>query len=211
MLWPLARRAALALGLALWLAPAPAGAAFSERDVADIARIEAYLNDIRSLRARFVQVAPNGGLAEGVLSLQRPGRVRFEYAPPTPFLVVGDGEWLFFYDSQLDQITRVKISMTPLKILLDDRIRFGGRAMVAGVQRSPGVLRVEVLDRKKPDDGAVTLVFSDSPLLLRQWLVTDPRGLVTSIYLNRMEVNLPLDPALFVFIDPNPFRDEGSR
>lgn len=202
--------ALVALALLVML-PAPLDAALDKRDHADIARVEAYLDEIQSLRAKFIQIAPNGQLSEGVFSLQRPGRLRFEYDPPTPILVVGDGKWLLFYDSRLDQLSRIAIDLTPLKVLLAEEIKFDGRVGVAEVERAPGVLRLVVLDRERPGDGAVTLVFSESPLRLRQWLVRDPKGLVTSIYLSRLELNLPLDPGLFEFVDPNPFRDNYTR
>jgi len=202
--------AALALALVL-AAPAAPAAALSERDRADISRAESYLNGIQSIRARFVQVAPNGGLAEGQFVMQRPGRLRFEYAPPSPILVVGDGRYLVFYDSRLDQVSRIALSRTPLKVLLAETINFDGRVGVDRVERTPGVLRLVVLDRERPKDGAVTLVFSVAPLLLRQWLVKDPKGLVTSIYLSQMEVNPELEPELFVFVDPNPDRDLDAR
>ena len=199
---------ALALVLAVVAAPA---AALTERDRADISRVEDYLNRIRSILAKFVQVAPSGRLAEGLFAMQRPGRLRFEYAPPTPILVIGDGRDLVFYDSRLDQVSRIAISMTPLKVLLAETINFEGRVGVDRVERTPGVLRLVVLDRKRPKDGALTLVFSESPLLLRQWLVKDRKGLVTSIYLSEMQVNPELDPELFVFVDPNPDRDLDVR
>jgi outer membrane lipoprotein-sorting protein len=203
--------AAQALALTLALVVAAPAAALSERDRADISRVESYLNRIQSIRARFVQVAPNGGLAEGQFVMQRPGRLRFEYAPPSPILVVGDGRDLVFYDSRLDQVSRIAISMTPLKVLLAETIDFKGRVGVDRVERTPGVLRLVVLDRERPKDGAVTLVFSEAPLLLRQWLVKDPKGLVTSIYLSEMESNPALEPELFVFVDPNPDRDLHTR
>lgn len=208
---PVARRrsrlglAALVAGLLL-AAPSPS-AALSERDEADIGRIAAYLERIRTLRARFLQIAPDGALAEGLFLLKRPGRLRFAYAPPSPILMVADGTWLFFYDSELDQLNRIAIGSTPLSVLLAENIRFDGALVVERVERVPGVLRLVVVDRERPEQGTVTLVFSEPPLSLRQWLVKDGQGLVTTIHLSEVELNPPLDPQLFVFVDPNPFRD----
>ena len=213
---PPAGLAALVMALLLVAAPAPGAAQPSARDEADIARIEAYLEGVRSLRARFLQIAPDGTLAEGLFLLQRPGRLRFAYAPPSPVLMIADGRWLLFYDSELDQLNRIAINSTPLKILLAEDIRFdGGRSdggvTVEIVERAPGVLRLAVVDQDKPERGALTLVFSEAPLMLRQWLVRDAQGLVTTIHLSQIEINPPLDPQLFVFIDPNPFREHERR
>jgi outer membrane lipoprotein-sorting protein len=197
--------------LALVPGAVSAQAALSERDQAAVVRVEAYLNRIQSIRADFIQIAPDGSLSEGTFSLQRPGRVRFEYAPPSPIQIVGDGKWLILYDAELDQVTRVSIDSTPFSVLLAPTIRLGGRVSVQKVEREPGVLRLVVQDQEKPEEGAITLVFSDKPLQLREWLVRDAQGLETTVYLNQVEFNPPLDPELFVFVDPQPFRDVKGR
>ena len=100
------RRTALLSGLAiagLRTMTGPAAAQTFGQDQADLARIEAYLNSIRSLKARFVQTASNGSTASGVALLQRPGKMRFQYDPPTPFLLVANHGFLTFVDSQLNR------------------------------------------------------------------------------------------------------------
>ena len=201
----------LLAALALVLLATPALAALDARDRADVTRIEAYLNGIRTIRAKFVQIAPDGALSEGIFSLWRPGRVRFEYLPPSPLQVVADGSWLFLYDAELDQTTRVDIDSTPLSVLLGDTIRLDGRISVRNVEREPGVLRLVVRDEEKPERGSITLVFSEKPLKFRQWLVLDAQGLETSVYLSQVEFNPALDADIFEFVDPNPFREESDR
>ncbi len=201
----------LLIAVALVLAAPPAWAALDARDQADVRRIEAYLNGIRTIRAKFVQIAPDGELSEGVFSLWRPGRIRFEYLPPSPIQVVADGSWLFLYDAELDQTTRFDIDATPLSVLLGDTIRLDGRISVRNVEREPGVLRLVVRDREKPERGSITLVFSEKPLKFRQWLVLDAQGLETAVYLSQVEFNPALDADIFEFVDPNPFREESER
>jgi outer membrane lipoprotein-sorting protein len=201
----------LLIAVALVLAAPPAWAALDARDRADVRRVEAYLNGIRTIRAKFVQIAPDGELSEGVFSLWRPGRIRFEYLPPSPIQVVADGSWLFLYDAELDQTTRVDIDSTPLSVLLGDTIRLDGRISVRNVEREPGVLRLVVRDEEKPERGSITLVFSEKPLKFRQWLVLDAQGLETAVYLSQVEFNPILDAKIFEFVDPNPFREESDR
>src|SRR5580692_2210490 len=107
--------ALLPLGMAARAAP-PA-AALSAQDQADIARIEAYLNSIRTLKAHFLQVAPNGGISEGTAWLERPGRMRFQYDPPAPFLLIAAHGQLIFHDSSLGQNSNIPLGRTPLGIL----------------------------------------------------------------------------------------------
>lgn len=209
----LPRRLGVPLVLAALLSAAAPAAVIAQptRDSIDLKRVESYLNQARTIRAKFVQVTADGGLSEGTLSLKRPGKVRLEYKPPSPVLVVGDGKWLTFYDSQIDQVTRYAIADTPFKVLLDDEVHLGGKVAVREVKREPGVLQVTVYDRDEPGSGAVSLVFTEAPFVLRQWIVEDPQSNVISIYLNQLELNPELDPALFTFVDPNPFRGVDNR
>ena len=192
----------LLIAVVLGTGPAAAAAALSDLDLADIARAEAYLNSIQTMKARFIQVGPQGGLSEGNFYLRRPGRLRFEYDPPIPVLVVADGTWVVFYDSEINQVTRLPLGSTPLAVLLRDEIRLRGSVTVTEVERATGTLRITVIDTEAPDQGTITLVFSDRPLALRQWLIRDPQGLETSIAMSRAQFNLILEPTLFVFFEP---------
>jgi outer membrane lipoprotein-sorting protein len=193
----------LILGAAL-LNVAGALAAITPQDKADIARVESYLNAIKSLDAKFLQVAPDGSLSEGRLFLARPGRIRFEYAPPSPVLVVADGVWIVFHDNELKQTTRVPLDSTPLSILVRDNLALNGAVTVRRVEREPGALRVTLYDTAKPKEGQITLVFSDQPLVLKKWVVTDAQGQDTTISLDRVETNVDLKQSLFVFHDASP-------
>ena len=201
-----ARAFAAALAWAGWLALA-APAAGADADPAgdpDIARIVDFLNSIRSLKARFVQVAPDGGISEGEMFMRRPGRLRFAYDPPMPLLIVADGLWLVLWDKELDQIDRVPLASTPLGFLVKDEVSFGDPIVVRRLERQPGVLKLTVFDRRHEDEGELTLVFSEAPLSLRQWLVTDAQRLQTRVSLFGIETNIPLDGRLFVFTDEGP-------
>jgi hypothetical protein len=136
------RRSFLGLPFALALAgaarAAPVAAALTARDQADLNRIEAYLNGIHTLKARFLQVAPDGSTSEGTAWLDRPGRMRFQYDPPSPLLLVAGHSLFFFHDSQLDQTTNLPIGATPLGLLLADHITLTGEVTVTGITRLPG-------------------------------------------------------------------------
>ena len=183
----------------------------SDRDQADIKRAEDWLQEARTLQARFTQVAPDGGFSSGKVWWQRPGRLRFEYDAPVPVLVVADGTFVIFHDKELGQIDRVPLGSTPLSVLVAENPRLGGRIAVKGVEQQPGALRLTLVDRDAPKEGEITLVFSEAPFDLRQWRVTDARGQSTQVTLSDKEVNRPLPASLFVFIDPVPGRRGGDR
>ncbi|MEJ0018338.1 MAG: outer membrane lipoprotein carrier protein LolA [Acetobacteraceae bacterium] len=177
------------------------------QDRADLTRIEAYLDGLRTLKARFLQVAPNGALAQGEAWLERPGRMRFQYDPPSPLLLVAGHGLVVFHDKSLNQTTNIPIGQTPLGILLADRVRLlGAGVTVTGMQRLPGQIQVSVVRTASPGDGTLTLVFADNPLALRQWTVLDAQRQETRVTLFNVELGGQFDSKLFEFIDPRAFQ-----
>lgn len=195
--------------LGLWLAQAaPAAAqeepaAAPERSPADaVAAVEDYFNAIASLRADFTQTGPEGGLSQGVIHLRRPGRLRVEYAPPVPVLIVGDGVLIHYHDTELGQINDWFIYETPLGALTREVTRFGEDLEVTGFARRGGLIEVTVVHEDDPRGGSLTLVLTAEPLRLVQWRVTDAQGLVTTVSLHDLKTNMRLPRRLFVFDDP---------
>jgi outer membrane lipoprotein-sorting protein len=176
--------------------------AFTPQDRADLARIEVYLNGLRTLKARFLQVSPDGGATEGNAWLQRPGRMRFEYDKPSPFLLVAGFGSAVFYDSQLNQTTSVPLATTPLGILLADNFKLSGDITVTAINRLPGQIQVTTIRTASPADGSLTLVFADAPLALRQWAVVDGQRQETRVSLFGIELGGNFPARMFEFNDP---------
>ena len=207
------RRALLLLPLVL--APAavsaqPARVALSAQDRADVGRIEAYLNATKAIHARFLQVAPDGSTSTGQAWLLRPGRMRFQYDPPAPFLLVGGNGLLVFHDSQLKQTSNIPLGSTPLGLLLEDNLRLSGEITIVSFVRQPGQIQVGVVRTRSPQDGVLTLVFSDPPLALRQWTVLDAQRNETRVTLNDVQVGGSYPARLFEFVDPKFFQNNSG-
>ncbi len=188
--------AAALVPLTLTARAAP-GSAFSPQDKADIARVEAYLNGLKSLKAHFLQVAQDGAISEGTAWLQRPGRMRFQYDPPAPFLLIATHGELIFHDSALQQTSQIGLDRTPLGILLADTVELAGAVTVTGIQRLPGQLQMTLVRTQSPGDGSLTLMFADPPLTLRQWTVLDAQRRETHVTLYNAQLGGSFDPQLF--------------
>jgi outer membrane lipoprotein-sorting protein len=208
------RRDALRLLLPLALAPvartAWADAGFSAQDKADLARIEAYLNGLKTLKARFLQIAPDGASSGGTAWLERPGRMRFQYNPPSPLLLVASGTLLVFHDSQLKQTSNIPLSATPLGLLLQDNLKLSGDVTVTAISRQPGQIQVTLVRTASPADGSLTLVFADNPLVLRQWSVVDQQRRETRVTLYDVQLGGSFDQELFHFVDPKFFKNNAN-
>jgi len=197
-----AASAAALLGLAWLLDPEPAPAALPPAYAADIVRIEAYLNDLSTLRSEFVQINPDGRKVTGELYYQRPDKMRLDYDPPSPILIISDGWWLTYYDRKLEQVSHLSINSTPLGFLLSDHIRLSGEVTVTDVTRADGELKVTLIQSDEPNQGSIQLAFAEEPLELRRWTVVDAQGQATYVVLEALETGMPLDRELFRFRNP---------
>jgi len=197
--------------LTLLVAPgaafAQAGYVLTPQDVTELQQVQAYLNSIHTLKAHFLQVAPNGLMSQGTVWMDRPGRMRFEYDPPAPYLLVAGGGVLSFEDRSINQVSQAPLSMTPLGILLGDHVRFSGPILVTRMEHLPGQLQVTVVRASAPLDGSLTLLFTENPLSLRQWSVRDAQDKVTTVTLYNIQEGLSLNPDLFHFKDPRSFQN----
>ncbi len=169
----------------------------TEQDRADLARIERYLTDIRTLHSRFLQVSSVGMPVEGDLYLNRPGKMRFEYDPPYPAMLMADGLVLLYYDKELKEETYLPLWETPLWFLLRDEVVLDDSVRVVGLERGPAVLRVTVEQNEETPQGRVTLVFADQPLTLKKWIVTDAQGVTTEVALIAPRVGVEIDEDIF--------------
>lgn len=199
--------AGLLTALALWMPGAAAAEAkatpLSRADKAALERVEDYLNGLSTLKARFIQVSSAGQVAEGTVYISRPGKIRFEYDPPVPVLIVSSGLILYYHDTELNQTSQVFVNATPVGLLVRDELSFSGEDItVSHIIHKDGAIRVTVQQTKDPGEGAITLVFSDDPLALRQWTVLDAQGAETSVTLTNVATGLALDPKLFTFDVP---------
>ncbi|MEL6234779.1 MAG: outer membrane lipoprotein carrier protein LolA [Pseudomonadota bacterium] len=165
---------------------------------ADLQRISTYLNAITTLTGNFVQTNPDGTVNEGRFFIRKPGLMRFEYEPPNMALVIADGVWVGVVDrASNSDAQRYPISETPLDLLLRDRVNLAQEGTVQRIDKANGQLRVTAGDPDDPGSGALTLVFSDRPLELRQWIVMDENGQVTTVLLSEMRRGIDLNRALF--------------
>jgi outer membrane lipoprotein-sorting protein len=179
----------------------PVAAQLTPQDTADLQRVAAYLNSIRTMYARFQQVSPNGGTVGGQLWMARPGRMRFEYDPPSPILLIADTFYVYYVDKELAEMSKVGLKSTPAWLLLRDPITFDD-LIVTQFDRGPNTLRISVVEKAEPDKGSLTMTFSDRPLMLRQWSIVDQQRKTTTVSLYDERLGVALDPKLFVYQDP---------
>ena len=170
----------------------------SDSDKADLDRVSAALNAIHTMKASFVQIGPEGQVDNGSVYIEKPGRMRFEYAQPNPTLVVSDGATVAVENRRLDTVDRYPIWSTPLNLILSGDVNLKKNEEIAGVQHQAGELIVDARAHSSKVNGNITLVFAEPDLELRQWTIVDAQGLATTVSIRDVSPNVPLDPSLFV-------------
>lgn len=190
---------------------AQARAALAPADQAVVRQAEDYLNGIKTLQARFVQISSNGNFSAGEVFIRRPGRLRFEYDPPVPIVMIADGINLLYYDRELKQSTFIPLWETPLWFLIRDEVNLEKKVQVSEVVRDSATVRLTVSDTETPESGSVTLVFTERPFALRKWVVTDAQGITTQVTLQNPEYGLSLPDKIFDTGELDPYGFRGGN
>lgn len=175
-------------------------AAASAQTAGDIAKIEDYLNNIKTLRASFVQTASNGNTSEGKLYIAKPNKLRMEYNPPISVLIVGDGNYIIYNDKELDQVTHIDYDDIPASLILANDVKIDGKKIkVTDFYKDSGTTEIVLEYKEKDGVGPITLVFSNTPFELKQWKVVDPQSVEITVSLYNAETDAALDSSLFKF------------
>jgi outer membrane lipoprotein-sorting protein len=188
----------IAAALAILLSATAVSADFSKQDAADLDRLSEALNAIHSFKAEFTQIDPNGAVEQGEAYVQKPGKMRFEYKPPSNVLVVSDGIDVAVFNKKLNTADRYPLASTPLNILLSDHANLGENRNVIGIEHRPGEIVVHARSNDRRMTGNITIVFADPGFALKQWTVVDAQGLATTVTLRNVQTGVALQPELFL-------------
>ena len=167
-----------------------------------IGRVQDYLSGLTTITSEFTQTAPDGTLTTGKFYLQRPEKMRWQYNPPTPVLMVSNGNELVYYDYDLDQTSRIPLDSTLVGFLARKKITFDDTVGIRAISAKNGVIRISVAQIDKPSEGELTLELSDKPMQIKNMVVKDATGQVTTVALNNARFGGKLDDSLFVFKQP---------
>ena len=196
------RRAALGFAL-IALAPLPASAAkpieVTQEQAASINAISDYINSFKTIQGEFTQISPKGNLSRGVFYIAKPGKMRFEYAPPNPFLIVADGTWLTVKNIKKEKGDQFPLSQTPLRLVLGDKVDILGDTNILDFEEQDGLTSVTLEDKESTlGNGKLTLVYDQNRKALQQWIVTDGKGRRTTVTLENVVAGIATDPKMFV-------------
>lgn len=203
--------------LALSAAPALAQVQPQNTQLAGAERAEALnranraLNGAARVQGRFTQTAPDGSRATGMLYMQRPGKLRFEYDPPATLLIVSDGSVVSMRDTALRNTERTNLRSTPLNLILRNNVDLARDARIVGVARNADWIIVAARDRSGATDGEITMFFRGPNTELRAWDIVDATGGRTRIVLSDISRPASFSQSLFRLEDQLERRRPGQR
>ncbi|HZH05349.1 MAG TPA: outer membrane lipoprotein carrier protein LolA [Lautropia sp.] len=200
------RFATLALVAAPIAAAALSPAIVSAQAASPLSQVSAHLKAVNTMTANFTQSGRGGQQLDGVLTLKRPGKARFQYGRGVPLLIVADGKRLTLIDYQVKQVSAWPIGSSPLAVLLDPNKDLSRIAKVLP-SSDPRVVLVQARDPRRPEFGTITLSFakvSNGPggLLLRGWTTVDAQKNRSTVQLSNHRFNVAVADNAFTFVDP---------
>jgi outer membrane lipoprotein-sorting protein len=172
--------------------------AFDDKQKALVAKVSTYLSSVQTLVGDFVQVGPDGRRTEGQFYIQKPGKVRFEYSPPSPVEIIADGKSVVVRDRKLATQQLWPLSQTPLRFLLSDHIDLMRDTNLVSVAADDTFVTI-VIEESQTLVGTsrLMLMVGAKDLQLRQWTVTDPQGFDTTVAVYNLDTTKKPDPDLF--------------
>jgi outer membrane lipoprotein-sorting protein len=163
-----------------------------------LAQISAYLNQLQTATGGFTQINVDGTISTGTIYIKRPGRIRFEYAPPDASMVIAGGGQVAVFDPRSNTgPDRYPLNQTPLSIILAQNVDLDRANMVTGHTSDGTTTTVTAQDPENPDYGSIQMVFTADPVELRQWIVTDNTGSQTTVILNDLVAGGQIGDRLF--------------
>ncbi|WP_323040389.1 outer membrane lipoprotein carrier protein LolA [Gemmobacter sp.] len=160
--------------------------------------LSSYLNGLTTVESEFTQINADGTMSTGTIRISRPGKVRFEYAPPDRSLVVSDGQQVAIFDPKSNQPPeQYPLRRTPLNLILAPKVDLGTARMVVAHREDGPATRVTAQDPEHPEYGRIDMVFTANPTELRQWIITDDSGNQTTLILGEMRKGARLNAGLF--------------
>ena len=169
-----------------------------------VPQIENYINSIRTLEARFVQSNPNGSILQGTLYVRRPGRMRFQYDPPSQLKIVADGTQVTMWDPATHDFGQWPIGWTAASFLVKEPLKLSGDLTVQSLNRTAdGLIEATIVQTRKPQEGKVIVRFAENPMALRGWSIVDNRGNKVDVALTQVQTGVQLADSLFKYDGPD--------
>jgi len=171
---------------------------FNASQRAQVDKVSTYLSNVQQLVGDFVQVGPDGSRVRGEFYMQKPGKIRFEYEPPSRIEIIADGQSVVVRDRKLATPDLYPLSQTPLRFLLSERIDLLRETNVVGVRADDTFVTITIEERQAlVGTSRLMMMVGAKDFQLKQWTITDPQGYDTTVAVSNLDNSKRPDPNLF--------------
>ena len=144
-------------------------------------QIENYLNQFDNISSEFIQSSSNGSQETGKILISKPGKLRIEYKKDNKLLIVADGKWLHYLDTDLNEIQSIIIQKSPAWILLKKNINLKNDFNIKKLEKKNGKITLTLVDKNFENIEKIELIFSANPIELKKWIITDNQEVETTV------------------------------
>lgn len=145
-----------------------------------------HFSSVKSMSGDFVQSGPRAERTSGRFFLQRPGRIRFNYAGQSGVSLIADGKSVVVYNKKLKTSRLYALSKTPLNLLLADKVDFSGNRLKSIRDDGTQVI-IKLADKSVFGNSNITMTFDRESLDLRRWTLTDDSGHNTTVTISNVK------------------------
>ena len=161
-------------------------------------KISDYINGLTTLQADFEQINSDGSIDTGKLYIRRPGKMRLEYTAPNNALVIaGAGSVAIFDDKSKNGPTLFPLKKTPLNLLLKKNVDLYKNEMITEHTANNENTFIVAKDPKRKSQGSIKMMFSNSPVSLQGWTITNQSNQKTKIILDKLDKKTKIPLYLF--------------
>ncbi len=174
----------------------PGKTTVSDNDAELLRSISQAYSATKSMKAKFVQLSGNSRTT-GTLTLLKPGKFHFAYAPPSSIDVLCDGKTVLVRDKKLNTNDTYLLDQTPLRVLLLQKLDLTQDVKVVHIKRGQDMITVKIDESSSALQGTITLYFARDTFALQQWTIIDGQGIETDVALSDVQTNVAIDGKQF--------------
>ena len=163
-------------------------------------QLENYLNKFNNISSQFIQSSSDGTENSGKILISKPGKLRIEYKKENSILIIADGKWLHYFDTDLNEVQSITIEKSPAWILLKKNINLKKDFNIKKLEKKKGKITLTLIDKNFENIEKVELIFSSTPIGLKKWIVTDYQEVETTIALLNIKKKKKFNPKTFKLI-----------
>lgn len=183
---------------------------FNKNEISIIDKIENFFRNLKTIQGNFVQFSEiNEGMSEGKFYIKKPQKIRFEYTNPNNILIVSSGDLVNYYDRDLNEITIIPISKTPIPLLFNSNFGLDANKsnLINLVINPDGTKKILLKMIIEELEYFVEYTFDNQITKIMEISVYDESKQKTTLSLSHTLINNEINDSIFIFKNPRLYKN----